>query len=162
MPFIGTYEHTIDSKNRLSIPAAIRAAMDPDREGDKFLLAPVGRTSVLSLIGNRRYSQLASARRRNRLPIEDDLVYDRLFYANSATLEFDAQGRVLIPELFLRRAGIGREVTILGVNDHVEIWDRQEYAKFLEQEWARFEEIQRRAMKDSSASDSQPWPDAGN
>lgn len=153
MPFIGTYEHTLDTKNRLSIPAAIRAAMDPEREGDRFYIAPLGRTSVLSLIGNRRFNHLAASRRRDRIPSEDDLTFDRLFYANSSLLDFDAQGRVLIPEIFLRRAGIGREVTILGVNDHVEIWDRREYAEYLEQQWTRFEEIQRQARQDSSTSD---------
>jgi len=153
MAFIGTYEHAIDTKNRLSIPSAIRAVMDPERDGQRFYLAPVGRTSVLSLIGDRRFNHLAASRRRDRIPNEDDLLFDRLFYANSSLLDFDAQGRVLIPEIFLRRAGISREVTILGVNDHVEIWDRQRYAEFLEQQWTRFEEIQRQTMQDSSTPD---------
>lgn len=148
MPFIGTYEHTIDSKNRLSIPAVLRSAMDPEQDGDKLYLAPIGRTSVLSLLGNIRFNNLAAHRRGDRIPVEDELAFDRLFYANSCLLEFDTQGRVLIPDIFIRRAEIGREVTILGVNDHVEIWNREVYGDFLKEQWSRFEEIQQQSRKD--------------
>lgn len=150
MPFTGTYDHTIDAKNRLSIPAAIRSAMHPQLDGDKLFLAPIGRTTVLSLLGNNRFDDLAAARRSDRIPDEDDLAFDRLFYANSCLLDFDPQGRVLIPEVHIRRAQIGRDVTILGVNDHVEIWDRNAYKLFLEDNWARFEEIQRRTRRQSA------------
>lgn len=44
----------------------------------------------------------------------------------------DSQGRVVIPERLLKRAGIGKEITLLGVHDHLEIWNRADYDAFQE------------------------------
>jgi MraZ protein len=48
----------------------------------------------------------------------------RYFFTGSPPLELDRQGRMVIPANLLERAGIGREVTVAGVYDHLEIWDR--------------------------------------
>lgn len=147
MPFTGTYEHTIDAKNRLSIPAAIRNAADPDRDGTGFYLLPGHRPHTLMLVGDKRFRQWAQSRRHDGLPDDSNLTYDTLVFANAWPLEIDKAGRVLLPDVALRRAGIRREVTILGVNDHVEIWDRSEYNAFLEENLPRLAEIRRQARR---------------
>ena len=48
----------------------------------------------------------------------------RWFFASGSDAELDKQGRVVIPATLLKNAGIGREVTVAGVYDHLEIWDR--------------------------------------
>ena len=51
----------------------------------------------------------------------------RHFFVNATAGELDKQGRVVIPALLLEREGIGREVTVTGVGDHLEIWDRAKW-----------------------------------
>ena len=53
----------------------------------------------------------------------------RHFFVNANNAQLDKQGRVVIPGLLLEREGIGREVTVTGVGDHLEIWDRATWGK---------------------------------
>jgi hypothetical protein len=73
MPFIGAYVHSIDAKNRLSIPAVFRAAMHPERDGDQFYLVPGKRLGTLSFFGNRRFAALFENRPWGDYPLEDEL-----------------------------------------------------------------------------------------
>jgi DNA-binding transcriptional regulator/RsmH inhibitor MraZ len=61
----------------------------------------------------------------------------------------DKQGRILIPERMLKRRGIGREVCITGAKDRLDLWNKADYEKFLEDGDTRLEEIQRRARQAS-------------
>ncbi len=155
MPFTGTYEHTIDAKNRLSIPSAIRNAMDKDRDGEFFYVVPGRSDGTISLVGNRRFEEFAQSRSRNLLSIGDDLDFDRLYFADSYPLEFDKQGRVLLPEQVLLEAGITREVTIIGSNDYVDIWDRERFREYREKNRTRRQELR------TSAARGQPRPTTG-
>jgi DNA-binding transcriptional regulator/RsmH inhibitor MraZ len=63
-------------------------------------------------------------------PDEDTLAFDQMHFARASRVEWDKQGRLVIPEKALRRAGIGesdREVTLIGVRDHLELWKRADW-----------------------------------
>ena len=68
----------------------------------------------------------------------------RHFFVNATAADLDKQGRVVIPSLLIEREGIGREVTVTGVGDHLEIWDRAEWSKQLQEGEGSAEDVAER------------------
>ena len=123
---LGEHEHSLDDKNRLTLPAKLREQL-----GNEVVVTR-GMDGCLYVYARSDWEQLA-----DRLGNLDALSADsrqmhRLFFANAAAVELDKQGRFVIPAPLLQRLGIGREVTVTGVHDHLEIWDRSEWSKQLE------------------------------
>lgn len=141
MPFIGAYAHTIDAKNRLSIPAIFRSGMDPERDGDQFFILPGKRLGTLSFFGNRRFAALFENRPWGDYPLEDELTYEQLVFSTATALEMDKQGRVVLPEQTLKLAGIGREVMITGAYDHLDLWNRSDYDAFIAEKWPTYKDV---------------------
>ena len=57
-------------------------------------------------------------------------AYRRMFYGRAEPSDLDRQGRILIPERLAKRAGIGNEVVLIGVFDHIQVWDPQRWAEY--------------------------------
>lgn len=72
--------------------------------------------------------------------------YARLFYAQAEKMEFDSQGRVRLPERLVQLAGLQREVVVLGVNDHAEVWDAETWNAFLSQQTPQFDRLAAEAL----------------
>ena len=119
----GEHELSIDDKNRMLVPAEIRKQIDPKLDGEAFFLV-LGIDGRPWLYPEKHYEELVSRQRSELTPDEDSLAYDRMNLGMASRIEWDKQGRVLFPEKFLKRSGIGKEVTLLGVRDHLELWPR--------------------------------------
>jgi MraZ protein len=125
------YDHVIDDKGRLAIPSQIRNAMDPQEDGSGFYLVPEKR--YLQLIPEKLFKRLASHVTAG-LAISPDLAeVRRSIFANATYLEPDKQGRVIIPDHFMvdspkqspfTQVKLQREVTLVGNNDRLELWNR--------------------------------------
>jgi len=115
--FLGEYEHNIDAKGRLAIPAKFRAQMD------KGAVISKGMGTCLSVYTMQRWdeksSELASGKTSDELR-----DFERRIYPSASEVELDGQGRIVIPAKLRGYAGLGNEVTVAGVRDHFEIWDR--------------------------------------
>src|SRR5436189_2076075 len=122
----GEYELMVDDKNRLPIPAAIRKVIDPEVYGEAFFLV-VGQNRKPWLYPKRYYEDLVNQVPADMTPEEDSLAFDQMNFALAMPLEWDAQGRILISEKMLRRTGLNREITLIGVKDHLEIWNRNDW-----------------------------------
>jgi MraZ protein len=122
----GEYEISIDDKNRFLIPAEIRKRMDPERDGTAFYLV-IGQDRRPWIYTERFYESLSSDLPAELKPGLDRLAFDRRMYGTAALLEPDKQGRVLIPESTRKRTALDKEVTLVGVRDHLEIWNRPEW-----------------------------------
>ena len=122
----GEHELTIDDKNRMLVPADIRKQLDPERDGEAFFViwSVDGR---LWLYPERYYEQLVSRDTTELTPDEDSLDYDRWNLGMAGRIEWDKQGRVLFPDKYLKRSGIGKDVTLVGVRDHLELWARADW-----------------------------------
>jgi MraZ protein len=134
----GTFELSIDAKNRLSIPFAIRKKLDGERDGHALYAMPGRRRGTLALYPERYYERL-----RADLPPDDALsdeayAYRQFEYSQSALLDPDSQGRVLIPERLLKRAGIEKEVVLIAVRDHLELWQRADFEAFESGMWPEY------------------------
>jgi MraZ protein len=119
----GEHELSIDDKNRMLVPSEIRKQIDPQLDGEAFFLV-LGIDGRPWLYPEKHYEELVSRQRSELTPDEDSLDYDRMNLGMASRIEWDKQGRVLFPEKFLKRSGIGKEVTLLGVRDHLELWPR--------------------------------------
>ena len=116
---LGSYDHTIDDKNRLTLPAKFRQALSGG------LVITRGMDGCLYCYPQAEWEQLVESRlaRLDPLSREGRLMH-RYFFAGASEAEPDKQGRVLVPATLANQAGIEREVVVAGVGDHLEIWDR--------------------------------------
>lgn len=149
----GNYELTLDDKNRLLVPSEIRKALDPNSDGEAFFLV-TGTNDKLWLYPEKYYESLAGQIRSEMAPEDDLLAFDQANFAMASKLEWDKQGRILISERILRKAGLSKDVTLLGMRDHVEIWNRADWEKRAEELDQRRNEIAVRAKQRHMGTDS--------
>lgn len=136
----GEYELTVDDKNRLLVPAEVRRSINPEEHGKAFFLV-VGVNRMPWMYPERYYEHLATQVPSDVTPAQDLLAFDQLHFAMASRIEPDSQGRVLLPDRTLRRAGISKEVTLIGVRDHLELWNRGEWETYREELEKRSAEI---------------------
>ena len=109
----GTYEHSIDAKGRLFIPAKLRLEL-----GESFYLA-MGIDACLAIYPQSTWERFTE--RFAALPMSQSKAMRPLF-ANTVRCELDSQGRIVVPPKLRRYAGLEKDVVIIGVNDRAEIW----------------------------------------
>jgi MraZ protein len=143
----GSYELTVDDKNRILVPSEVRRKLDPERDGEAFFLV-TGRDGRLWLYPERHYELLVSRDPSELTPSEDTLAFDRLMLGLASRVEWDRQGRVLLPDKALKRAGIGKDVTLVGARDHLELWNRADWESEREQLEARRRDLVERIRQE--------------
>jgi MraZ protein len=117
--FIGEYEHLIDDKNRLTFPAKFRESF-----GDGAVLTR-GFDGCVFAYRREDWARLVESRFAPLDPFSAAARrLQRNFFGGAAEDVPDKQGRVTLPPHLIEHGGLGREVTVVGVNDHLEIWDR--------------------------------------
>ena len=136
----GEYELRLDEKNRLSIPARVREQICPEEHGSAFYQV-LGVNRILSLYPERLYQRIALAVAPRTVAPDESLTFDRVNFALAGRGELDRQGRVLLSEKIIRRAGLKERVTLIGVRDHLEVWDQEIWERFLEDHLAAHEEM---------------------
>ncbi len=121
VPFRGTFDHTLDSKNRLTVPARYRAAL---AEG-VVLAMPVDLKPYVGVWRPEEYESY-SRRALADLPALSPRLneLERFFYGNSHDADLDAAGRIMLPGFLGEHAGLSREVVVVGAGDRLELWDR--------------------------------------
>ena len=122
----GEFELNIDDKNRLLIPSEVRRSINQAEHGDGFFLV-MGINKKPWLYPERYYENLVTAAPADITPEQDLLAFDQLHFALASRVEPDGQGRLVLPQKILRRAAIQKEVTLIGVRDHLEIWNRSDW-----------------------------------
>ena len=143
---IGEYDLGIDDKNRLSLPADIRKLINSDRDGDSFILI-LGRNGKPWLYPEKYYEQMVFQEEPEITPEEEQLDFDHMNFALADKITWDSQGRMLIPEKTMKRTALGKEITLIGARDHLELWDRAEWQVRREGLLARRTEVAVRAKK---------------
>jgi MraZ protein len=121
----GEYEHTLDSKGRLSIPVRLREEL-----GDIFY---VTLSMDKCLYAYSSDSWRLFSEKVNAMPYVKQRKMRPLF-AHAAKCELDAQGRILIPQNLRDFGGLIRDVTVVGCNNHAEFWDRESWKEIYTKE----------------------------
>ena len=112
----GTYEHSIDAKGRLFIPAKLREEL-----GVTFYLA-MGVDECLAIYPQETWNRFTE--KFASLPMSQSAAMRPLF-ANASKCELDSQGRIVIPQKLRKYAGSEKDAVIIGVNDRAEIWSAE-------------------------------------
>jgi MraZ protein len=115
---LGEHDHTLDDKNRLTLPAKFRQAL---RDG---VVVSRGMDGCLFAYAAEEWERLAERIRALDPLSRESRMMQRHFFSGAVNAELDKQGRMVLPASLLETAGIEREVTVAGVYDHLEIWDR--------------------------------------
>lgn len=145
----GSHELTIDEKNRLLIPSEIRKQLSPDGESEKLFLI-VGVNRKIWAYAEQAYEALCERQISQLSPDEDELMFDQMNFASASRVEWDKQGRILIPDRTLKRTGTDKEVTLIGARDHLEVWNRSDWDAWetqLDQQRAEIAKKARQARK---------------
>jgi MraZ protein len=123
---LGAHDHTIDDKNRLTLPAKYREAF---KDG---IVVTRGLDGCLYAYRRPDWDRLVESRLAPLDPLSPETRrLQRFFYAGASEAELDKQGRVMIPAPLIEHAKLGRDVVVAGVNDRLEIWDRAAWRKEL-------------------------------
>ena len=123
MPFHGIHDHTLDAKNRLTVPAKARAQL----AGGVTVSVGMGEP-CLQVWPAEAHAELAQRALAALVPFsKQERELKRFFYAYTETMELDSAGRINVPPKLASRAGIEREVTVVGAGDCLELWDAQSW-----------------------------------
>jgi MraZ protein len=142
---LGEHEHTIDDKNRLTLPAKFRKAFEDGIVVTRGLDGCV-QAWTPDAWANYRDSQLA-----NLPPLsQEGRRMHRYFFSGASETTPDKQGRVSIPPALLTHAKLGRDVVVAGVNDHLEIWDRAAWQRELAEVEGSAEDVAERLAAQGS------------
>jgi MraZ protein len=139
----GEYYHAIDDKSRLTIPAKLRESINTAEEGYGLVAIPLF-DRLLYLYTPKTYEGIAPHFDTKLEANADVRNLKRLRYGLAQDVEVDRLGRVLIPENTLKRCGLGKEVVLVGAEDHIEVWPRQRWEAFVAQEFAHHDELAER------------------
>ena len=145
MTLSGTYTRSLDEKQRLAVPK--RLCEDFNEPALKNLYVAPGTDKSLVLYSPAGFEKLARKTAKQSSNSVEVRNYKRLFYSRAERAELDAQGRIRIPERLVEFAGLSRDVVLVGVHDHAEIWDAAAWDKFLNATGAAFDEIATRAFE---------------
>ena len=125
---LGEYDHTLDDKNRLTLPVKFRK----DFEGG--VVVSRGLDGCLFVFTRDTWDSFVGGQLEGLSPFSKEArQMNRFMFAGAAETELDKQGRVMVPPALISHASLGREVVVAGVRDHVEIWDREAWRKQLEE-----------------------------
>ena len=120
---IGEYEHSLDAKGRLIMPAKLRIDI-----GEKFIVTK-GLDGCLFAFSQKEWENFEQ--KLKTLPLSDKNArnFVRFFLSGATECEIDKQGRFLIPDNLRTAANLDKEAVIIGVGTRLEIWDKQTWQK---------------------------------
>ena len=119
--FMGEYNHTIDAKGRLIVPAKFREIL-----GDNFIVTK-GLDGCLFVYPNDEWTRFEEKLKSLPLTNKNARQFTRFFLAGAAACEVEKQGRILLPQVLREFASLEKDVVLVGVASRIEIWSRERW-----------------------------------
>lgn len=124
---IGEYIHTIDEKNRMSLPVKFRKEL-----GKKIIITP-GLGQCLFIFTNKEWEKVSKKLSDSDNDLSflkaDQRNFNRYMFGRAAEVEIDSIGRILIPDFLKNRIGLQNTAAIIGVKDRVEVWSDKKWSE---------------------------------
>jgi MraZ protein len=139
MLLTGSFVRAIDDKLRLAIPKRFRDALGTGPE--QLLYVTPGTDRSLAVYTEETLGRLAERLAAASPAGAEVRAFSRLFYAQAQPIDLDSQGRIRIPAELAELAGLGREAILLGVQDHLEIWDRGRWEQYLAERQLSYDQL---------------------
>ena len=133
--FLGEFKHNIDSKGRVAIPVKFRTRLD----GGAIITR--GLDKCLFLFPKTEWDSLVKKLINLPLAKADSRAFVRLMLSGAGDVEFDLQGRILIPESLRRYSGLDKNIIITGLYNRIEIWNEAEWEKYKNKTESQSDEI---------------------
>jgi MraZ protein len=122
--FIGEYQHALDNKNRMIIPAKFREGL-----GENFVLTK-GLDGCLYAYTIDEWKIMEEKLKKLPLTSKDARAFVRFFFSGANEINIDKQGRALIPQNLLEYAGIQKDIVSIGVSTRIEIWSKDKWDEY--------------------------------
>ena len=126
----GEYQHVIDDKSRVLISNKLRSQIDSDEHGSNFYLV-LGANGILCLYPENYFEQMVLSLAPQTTAPDEAVAFERMSFALASKVELDRQGRLLLNETLRKRAGLKDQVTLVGVRDHIELWNSADWDRYL-------------------------------
>jgi MraZ protein len=125
MAFRGNYDHTLDAKNRLTIPSKFRAALHGN------IVIAQALEPCAAIWTAEAFESFTESFLKDLNPLSQEARrLSRFFNAGSFDGELDSAGRVMLPQPLLGYANLTKDVIVIGNNDHLELWDPEAWSKY--------------------------------
>lgn len=121
---IGEYIHTIDNKNRVSLPAKFR------KEMGKSLVVTPGLDNCLFIFTKKEWVKISEKLSEFSMLAADNRSFNRFMFGGATEVDVDTIGRFLLPDFLKTRAGLSEKVALVGVQNRVEIWNDTKWAEY--------------------------------
>ena len=151
----GEYQHVVDSKSRVLISNKLRGQIDVDEHGSNFYLV-LGTNGILCLYPEKYFEQIVLAVAPQTAAPDEAVAFERISFALTSKVELDAQGRLLLNERLRKRAGLKDKVTLVGVRDHIELWNSENWERYLEDNMAQYQKQMSQARQIVRRKESEP------
>jgi len=146
--FYGEYEHTIDKKGRLIVPSKFRESLK-EYDIEKFYITR-GLDKCLFIFTESEWKSQESKFKSVSFTKSEARKFNRLYFSGASDMEFDKQGRILIPRYLKDYAGIRRDVVIIGVSNRIEVWAKEAWQSYYNSSKESFEDIAEKLMTQES------------
>ena len=137
--FYGEYQHSLDNKDRVIIPAKFRETFK-ENYVEKFFITR-GLYQCLFVFTEESWRAQEKKFRDLSFTKGEARKFNRLFFSGAGEVICDKQGRILIPSYLKSYADINEDVVIIGVSDRIEIWSKEKWNEFFEQNKGNFEDL---------------------
>jgi MraZ protein len=135
----GEYEHIVDDKSRVLISNKLRNQIDADEHGSNFYLV-LGANGILCLYPEKYFEQVVLAAAPGSAAPDETVAFERISFALASKVELDRQGRLLLNERLRRRAGLKDRITLVGIRDHIELWNSEDWEQYLSDHMAQYQQ----------------------
>lgn len=142
--FYGEYLHSIDRKGRLILPAKFREAAKAHFI-EKFFVTR-GLDNCLFMLAEEEWKTQESKFKAISFTKAESRKFNRLYFSGAVEVNFDTQGRILLPQYLKDFAQIKKDVVVVGVSNRIEIWAKDKWNEFYGNSKQSFEEIAEKLM----------------
>jgi MraZ protein len=135
----GEYQHVVDDKGRVLVSNKLRNQIDAEEHGANFYLV-LGANGILCLYPEKDFERLVLSVAPGATAPDEAVAFERISFAMSSKIELDNQGRLLLNERLRKRAGLKEDITLVGVRDHIELWNTQDWEQYLSDHMPQYQQ----------------------
>lgn len=151
MLFTGSYRRSLDEKLRLAIPKQLKDALAADAGTSALFITP-GTDHSLAIYTEKVLEELGQRLAQSSPAEKDTRSFSRLFYAQAQPAEIDGHGRLRVPAELATLARLTGEVVVLGVRDHIELWEASAWDAFLSATQPSYDALAERVLRGETSS----------
>lgn len=134
----GEYQHVVDGKGRVLVSNKLRNQIDVDEHGSNFYLV-LGANGILCLYPEKYFERIVLAVGSGSTAPDEAVTFERMSFAMASKIELDGQGRLLLNDRLRKRAGLKDNITLVGVRDHIELWNSEHWEQYLSDHMAQYQ-----------------------